>query len=47
MILIQICLVLLNLEKGYKMSFENKLCVIKNENNLKVFKFHMIDKKNI
>ena len=32
------------LEKGYKVSFENKVCVIKNTNNIEVFKVHMKDK---
>ena len=29
------------LEKDYKVSFENKLCMIKDANNLEVFKVHM------
>jgi len=33
------------LEKGYKVSFENKVYVIKNANNIKVFKVHMKDKR--
>jgi len=33
------------LEKGYKVSFENKVCVIKNANNIEVFKVHMKDKR--
>jgi len=32
------------LEKDYKTSFENKLCVINNENKLKIFKIHTKDK---
>jgi len=32
------------LEKGYKVSVENKVCVIKNANNIKVFKVYMKDK---
>jgi len=32
------------LEKGYKVSFENKVCVIKNANNIEVFKIHIKDK---
>jgi len=33
------------LEKGYKVSFENKACVIKNTNNTEVFKVHMKDER--
>ena len=33
------------LEKGYKVSSENKVCVIKNANNIEVFKVHMKDKR--
>jgi len=33
------------LDKGYKVSFENKVCVIKNTNNIEVFKVHMKDKR--
>jgi len=33
------------LEKGYKVSFENKVCVIKNANNIEVLKVYMKDKK--
>jgi len=33
------------LEKGYKVSFENKVCVIKNANNLEPFKVHMKNKR--
>ena len=33
------------LEKDYKVSFENKVCVIKNANNIEVFKVHMKDKR--
>jgi len=33
------------LEKDYKVSFENKVCVIKNTNNIEVFKVHMKDKR--
>lgn len=29
------------LEKDYKVSFEHKICVIKDANNLEVFKVHM------
>lgn len=36
--LIKICQVAQVLKKGYKVSFENKLFVIKDANNLKVFK---------
>lgn len=32
------------LEKYYKVSFENKLSMIKNSNNLKVFKVHIKEK---
>jgi len=32
-------------EKCYKVSFENKVCVIKNANNIEVFKVHMKDKR--
>jgi len=32
------------LEKGYKVSFENKVCMIKNANNIEVFKVYMKDK---
>jgi len=33
------------LDKGYKISFENKVCVIKNSKNIKIFKVHMKDKR--
>jgi len=33
------------LEKGYNVSFENKVCVTKNANNIEVFKVHMKDKR--
>jgi len=33
------------LEKGYKVSFENKVYVVKNANNIEVFKVHMKDKR--
>jgi len=33
------------LEKGYKVSFENKVCGIKNVNNIEVFKVHMKEKR--
>ena len=33
------------LDKGYKVSFGNKVCVIKNTNNIEVFKVHMKDKR--
>jgi len=35
------------LEKCYKVFFENKICVIKDANNLKVFKVHMKDMRFI
>ena len=42
--LIKICKIVAQLlDKGYKVSFKDKLCVIKDANNLEVFKIHTKD----